>query len=178
MAAALLLLCACGGFENDPLRKGDVVGRVLRGSHDTGRVVLMGPDPVETGLDSDGTFHFHSIPSGAQELLVVASDAEALRVPLTVGPAELTDLQDLDPLPAAFIVINLTTAGVVQDCWVKVYETDLREVHAPDGTARFVAGPLGAGRYDASMVHKGDAFWTQTKIDLQPGEQRAFDVSW
>lgn len=178
MSAALVLLSACGGFENDPLRQGGLVGRVLRGDKDSGRVVLMGADPKDTGLDDEGRFHFDSIGTGPQELLVVANDAEALRVPALVSGAQVTDLQDLDPVAAAFVVVDLTTQGVVADCWVKIHQTDLKEIHAPDGSSRFLAGPLGAGCYDVTMEHKGDAFWTQSAVCLQPGEQRAFAVTW
>jgi hypothetical protein len=179
MSAALVLLSACGpGFDNDPFRRGDLVGRVLRGDKSSGRVVLMGAEAKDTNLDDEGRFHFDGVSIGAHELLVVASDAEALQVPVLVAGAQVTDLQDLDPAPAASIVINLTTQGTVADCWVKIHQTDLQEVHAPNGSYRFVVGPLGAGCYDASMENKGSTFWTQTRICLQPGEQQSFDVTW
>jgi len=178
MTAALALLCACGGLGNDPFKHGDLTGRVLRGDKDTGRVVLMGEDPSDTGLDDEGRFHFDSLDTGAHELMVVANGTEALRVPALVAGAQVNDLQDLDPAPAAFIVVDLTTQGVVGDCWVKVHQTDLTEVHAPDGSYRFVVGPLGAGCYDASMEHKGTEFWKQDGICLTPGDQQTFAVRW
>jgi len=174
----LVLLSACGGFDNRPFQEGGLTGRVLRADKDAGRVVLMGEDPKDTGLDDEGRFHFDSLDLGPQELLVVASDTEALRVPALVVGGRMTDLADLDPAPAAFIVVDLTTQGVVGDCWVKVHQTDLAEVHAPDGSYQFVVGPLAAGCYDASMEHKGAEFWRQAQICLAPGEQRTFDVRW
>src|SRR6185295_17822814 len=104
----LVLLSACGGFDNRPFQEGGLTGRVLRADKDAGRVVLMGEDPKDTGLDDEGRFHFDSLDLGPQELLVVASDTEALRVPALVVGGRMTDLADLDPAPAAFIVVDLT----------------------------------------------------------------------
>jgi hypothetical protein len=178
MVAATALLCACGEISNEQFKRGDLMGRVLRGDKDTGRVVLMGTDPKEAGLDGEGRFHFSAVDNGPHELMIVASGSEALRVPVLVAGGQLNDLQDLDPVPAAFLVIDLYTQGQVADCWVKVHLTDLKEVHSPDGSYQFVVGPLGAGCYTASMEHSGSPFWSQTDICLDPGEQRAFDVTW
>ncbi|HVE86465.1 MAG TPA: hypothetical protein VND93_26595 [Myxococcales bacterium] len=177
-AAALLLLCACGGIDNTPFDRGGVIGRVLRAQVGGGRVVLMGDAPQVATFGNDGTFRFDSVPTGPHQLLVVASDAEALRVPVEVRPAELADLSVLDPAPAAFIVINLSTYGAVDECSVQVRLTDLDAVHAETGSPRFVAGPLGAGCYDATMQHNGSEFWRQTDICLGVGEQQAYDVIW
>ena len=177
-AVAAALLCGCGGLDNASLRYGDVVGRVLRAQPDSGLVVVMGRGLAPVPLEGDGSFHLASLPVGAEELLVVAGPDEALRVPVTVRPAEVTDLSEVDPLPAAFIVINLTTQGQVADCWVKVARTHLTEVHAPDGSYDFTVGPLAAGCYHASMEHDGQEFWSDPEVCLRAGERRAFDVAW
>jgi len=177
-AAVTALLCACGGLDNAPLEHGDLVGRVLRAQKDAGRVVLMSSQPIGATFDDAGNFHFSSVPAGRYEMLVVASDTEALRLPVTVSGAETTELGDLDPLPAAFIRINLSTQGEVMECWVTVHRTDLNRVHSPPGSYQFTAGPLGAGCYDTSMGYLQRAFWSRSNICLEPGEQRSFDVEW
>lgn len=178
VAAACALLGACGDLPNDPLRKGDIVGRVLRADRDIGRVVAMGADPKRVNLDEDGSFRISSVSAGMHDLLVIASEGEAMRVPAQVQPGGVSELGDLNPWPAAFMVINLTTTGSPQECWVEILRTDLDDVRAPSGSYQFLVGPLGAGCYDAAMKHDGDAFWNQSDICLAAGEQRSFDVSW
>jgi len=176
MSAALVLLSACGEFENTPFEEGGVVGRVLRGDKTTGRVVVMGADPKDTDLDDEGRFHFDSLKAGPQELMVVASATEALRVPALVAGAQVTDLEDLDPVAAAFIVVNATNTQMVASCWMTIHQTDLRQIR-DDGYYRFVAGPLAPGCYDATMDTEDAELWRQ-HVCLQPGERRAFDATW
>ena len=176
---ALLCASACGDLGiPDELRYGDVTGRVLRAQRSSGRVVLMGAQPVPVSFEDDGSFRIRSIPTGEHELLVVANDGEALRVPVTVRGAELTDLSDLDPQPAAFIRIYLTGQSSADECWVDVHRTDLTEIRAPAGSYDFVAGPLAPGCYDASMQTATQVVWDGPGICLAAGEVRRFDVAW
>jgi len=177
MSAALVLLSACGeGIDNRPFSEGALLGRVLRGDKTTGRVVVMGADPKDTDLDDEGRFHFDSLKAGPQELMVVANGAEALRVPAVVAGAQVTDLEDLDPVAAAFIVVNAANTQMVESCWMTIHQTDLRQIR-DDGYYRFVAGPLAPGCYDATMDNQDAELWRE-HVCLQPGERRAFDVTW
>jgi len=176
---ALLCASACGdlGPPNE-LRYGDVVGRVLRAQKGSGRVVLMGSQPVPVAFEDDGSFRIRSIPNGEHELLVVANSGEALRVPVTVRGAEVTDLSDLDPLPAAFIRIYVTSQSTPGECWMNVHRTDLTDIRAPAGSYDFTAGPLGVGCYDASMQTSTQTVWDGPGICLAAGEVRSFSVAW
>lgn len=170
-------LAACGDITNERLREGDVTGLVLRADEEVGLVVLLADEPRPQELDDDGRFRLSSVPGGAQEILVVASATEAIRLPALVVPRETTDLGTIDPRPGAFLRVDLVTSREPGDYRLQIERTHLKQVvPASPGVRAFIAGPLGAGCYWAQLTRGNLAVW-RAEVCLAAGETRAVTVT-
>lgn len=106
----LLLLAACGGFDNTPFQTGVVRG-VITGADDQAFITVVGREELVARPDPSGAFELRDVPLGAQELLVVATARRALRVSIEVGGGDALELGALEPKPTVHFELYVRAPG-------------------------------------------------------------------
>lgn len=99
-----LVLAGCGGFDNGPLKVGEVRGRLESSERESAFVAVLGAPTVRASVDDEGNFSLAQVETGVRELLAVGSDDLAARFEVTVEPARVLDLGTL----------ALATAGSIE----------------------------------------------------------------
>lgn len=104
VTVALVVLAACGGLDNGPLRLGVIRGVVPNPTIDT--VVLVEQAPaLSTRPSADGHFELTGVPQGDVTLLVLASATHAERLTVNVRGGEVAEVGSVGQTPAARLEI-------------------------------------------------------------------------
>ena len=179
VGAVLLLLCGCGGFNNDPLGVGNVVGRVAGADPAVARVSVHvsddaprdddddsdagvggGVDDDEdtfvTGVDAEGRFLLQGVPATHLDLYVVASATQAARRQVWVEGGRTTDVGDIVPEAGAAVRVRVLDAGgqPVPGALVRVDETSFEELPV-DASGTVLVGPLPPACYQLRAKAEG-----------------------
>lgn len=173
-----LAMAGCGGFENAPLERGMVRGRILGAESGVARVSVLGQSELSTGVQPDGRFELTEVPATSLELFVVASRTHAVRVPVVAQGARITDVGDIRASPGAFITVHVvdTQGQVPPGAEVEIDATGLDE-HAVDATSGQVrVGPLPAGCYELT-VKAEERESVKLEVCVQQGEEAMRSVT-
>lgn len=174
VAAATVVLTACGGLDNRPLRTGTVIGQLQACEAPDSVVGVVGDPSLNVTAGADCAFRLDGIEPGPVELFVAASAKKVMLVGLEARAATLTDLGVLDPRPGAFIRLSAHAAGNPEG-----------ELTAPDlplrataigksGMARLGPLPKGCFRFEVALSGLGKKALSQC---FSEGEEAAVDVS-
>ncbi|MDP1919289.1 MAG: hypothetical protein Q8L14_23770 [Myxococcales bacterium] len=106
VSVVALVLAACGGFDNTPLRLGVVRGVVSSPTIET--VVLVEQLPaLFTRPSADGRFELTGVPQGEVTLLVLASASNAERLTVNVRGGEVAEVGSVGQTPGARLEIEV-----------------------------------------------------------------------
>lgn len=104
VSVVAVVLAACGGFDNTPLRLGVVRGVVSSPTIET--VVLVEQQPaLSTRPSADGRFELTGVPQGEVTLLVLASAVNAERLTVNVRGGEVAEVGSVGQTPGARLEI-------------------------------------------------------------------------
>lgn len=158
--ALFALLSGCGGLDNDPLTLGVVRGRLTRADAKAWASLLGRPETRQP-LSASGAFEFRDVPHGTTEVIAVANGTEALRKPVEVSGAAVTDVGALNPRPGGFLELQVEsksrlalTGGTATIAGVP-FEVQL----SADGDADI--GPLPLGCYSVHLSLPGSGAYDQ-----------------
>ncbi|MBI5069838.1 MAG: hypothetical protein HZB56_16515 [Deltaproteobacteria bacterium] len=188
-------LAGCsGGLENPDLTTGAVAGRVANAASTGGYVYVLGDPAVTAPLAADGSFELRGVPTGAQQLVLVAgyhggtaSITVAALAPVAVRPGMRERLdRDAAAMPAAGRVVAAVRppAGVVtQGALFSVLRSNKLDEPAPAGG--LVIGELPAGTWQVTArlpghrslqpvtatVPAGGAAQVEVEVEIEDGSQ-------
>lgn len=173
LSTSLLWLAACGGLDNDPLRRGVIEGTLER-PDSLALVAVMGLPELSARPDATGRFSLADVPSGEQELLLVLDGQRAERRAVSVGGGAVTELGVVEGRRAGLVLAHLGGPDLLQLSAgeVSVVGTPLRASLSSGREARLV---LGAGCYTLRATHPGLAT-IEEPVCVNEGEQRALEL--
>jgi hypothetical protein len=173
----LVLLGACGGFNNGQLGEGTVRGRILGADADVAWVSVFGESELMTGVSSDGRFELEGVPARTVELFVLASRTHAARVRVVPQGARIIDVGDIDAPPGAFITVRLRgpDGNVPEEGEVEVDGTPFDDLPVDPSTGELRVGPLPEGCYELEVDAKEHAK-KEEQVCVREGEERLHDV--
>ena len=100
-------LLGCGGFDNDPLRRGTVRGTLEKVTPESAVVIEELPE-FFVKPDEKGRFELVDVPQGPVTLLVLASEVNAERLPVEVKGGQVTEVGSVGNRAGALVVVRLT----------------------------------------------------------------------
>jgi hypothetical protein len=148
MSALVLVMSACGGFDNTPFRTGTIRGRLTEADPSVALVSLVGNPGIRDTVAADGSFVLEDVPAGPVELFIVASADKAVRLPVQVPGGGSARLEDVVPHEASFLALRVKapTHQRVSGGQVSVTGTPFQDLRLDeDGCLRL--GPLPDGCY-------------------------------
>lgn len=99
-------LLGCGGFDNDPLRRGTVRGTLEKVTPESAVVIEELPEFLARP-DEKGRFELVNVPQGEVTLLVLASEVNAERLPVEVKGGQVTEVGSVGNRAGALVVVRL-----------------------------------------------------------------------
>lgn len=150
------LLGGCGGFDNQPLRRGVVTGQIDAGENSDDAVISVLEDySRREDAEDDGSFEIE-LEHGEWNLFVFVPPDRATIVPVTVRAGEWTNLSTIQVPHGVTVRFELQTSGddVIEGAKVAVLGTGLEEFESEDDT--FIdAFPLAPGCFQARVTASG-----------------------
>ena len=177
LPAAWVVLTACGGFDNGPLRVGEVKGQLSRVTPGRAFVAVLGEPESKLDVDASGSFTLKGVSAGARELLAVGGNEAAARVAVNVAAASVVDLGSVALYPAGEIeVVPLAPDHQkLSGAAITVAGTPWQQVPAnSEGKLEIVGVPSGC--WTVLVAVPGLAASTG-EVCVDPGEHKRADLS-
>lgn len=111
LLASLLFFSACGGFDNTPLRLGEVRGQLLGADPSRAFVSVVGAPDTVASVDEAGVFALGGVEPGPRELLAVGRDDQASRLSVLVEAGRVAELGEVALAPAGVLEIYARAPG-------------------------------------------------------------------
>lgn len=170
LTIAALILAGCGSLSNRPLREGTVEGVVAEADSRLALVSVLGQPGLRAEVREDGSFTLLNVPSGQNELFVIADGTHAARLSVSVSGARTTSVS-IQPEAGAFVQFRVTTPGMQsgERAFLSISGTPYLGLPLEaDGERR--VGPLPAGCYSAEL--SGALGSRVNEFCVQAGEER------
>jgi hypothetical protein len=154
LASLVVVLSACGGFENTPLTEGVVRGQLL-GADATAVISVLNQPALQTTPDATGHFELR-VPQGDLKLFVVTSKSVASIVPVTVSGGSVAELGQVAPVAAAVLEVRAEAPSFqnLSAGEITVQGTPYAAFSLKQGTEQHL-GPLPAACYDVDVTVPG-----------------------
>jgi hypothetical protein len=151
--APTLLLAACGGLDNRPLRVGAISGTVQACDPTQAVVGIVGGEQVM--VDDSCAFRLDGVPEGPAQLFVVANPANAAALDVEVQGATVTELGPITAPHGSVLHLN-TKAPSHQKVSGKVETPGLPLMpQSIDSMGAVRVGPFPAGCWSVTVVVAG-----------------------
>jgi hypothetical protein len=173
--AAGLGLAACGSLNDHELTVGAVEGTLATPDLSVATVddVAQG---LSTGVSTTGDFELREVPQGVAELFVVSAQHRALWVSTAVSGGQVTQLGQINTLPAGNVVIHLRTqVPDPQNAAASIDGTPYKG-RGLDHSGAAVIGPLPDGCYTGTLVYANTPPGT-FNVCLSQGQDESVDAT-
>jgi hypothetical protein len=150
-------LLGCGGFDNDPLRRGIVRGTLEEVTPESA-VVIEGLPDFLARPDEKGRFELVDVPQGPVTLLVLATEVNAERLPVEVLGGQVTEVGSVGKSAGAVVVVRLEAPEKYSLAKATVAVKGLpRERSLRTGVTEVTIPPIGCFTFELSAPGLGAA---------------------